>query len=539
MPLTRKATASMAAASIATASAVFALAAGPAAADVFSPMPVYASGAPAPVAYKTYTATTAATASSPVAVTLTMKQTSALDFSVTSAASDSTSGATFAESGSVIVNGENQNPDIAAFQDFTGTEWDGSIDYAMPGTYTVTNTVTDSNGASATVSLVVTTVGSAYTAVNPTRLLDTRNGTGAARAKVGKKGLVKLKVAGVGPIPADGVTAAVLNVTVTDAVGSGFITAYPSDDGTSAPNVSNVNYVTGQTVPNLVTVPVGSDGYVYLGNSAGGSVDLIADITGYYHRSAGDLHEATYTPMRLLDTRNGTGAAKARVGKGGIVSLLVAQNDTYLPAPGDMDAVVVNLTVTDTTGSGFITGYADGASVPNASNVNYAAGQTVANLAIVPVSSAGKIDLFNGGGSVDLIADVVGYYSKDVVPQVAGAYVPVTPTRVFDSRGLGDTPLPNDRADTLVLGTWADPVNALVANTTVTDTKGDGFLTVYTYDQSVPNASNLNWTRGATVPNMAVPTVFDERLNFYNGGANGGYADVIVDVFGYFQPQDV
>lgn len=71
----------------------------------------------------------------------------------------------------------------------------------------------------------------------------------------------------------------VLNVTVTDTKASGYISSYPS--GTAAP-ASNLNYVTGQTVPNLVIVKVGADGKVTLANSSPGTVQLIADVAGYY-----------------------------------------------------------------------------------------------------------------------------------------------------------------------------------------------------------------------------------------------------------------
>ena len=112
----------------------------------------------------------------------------------------------------------------------------------------------------------------------PTRILDTRSGLGAPKARVGAGGVVKLQVAGVGGVPATGVTAVVMNVTVVSPTASSYLTVYP--DGQSAPTVSNINVAAGQTLPNLVTVPV-VNGKVDLRNNAG-TVDLLADITGYY-----------------------------------------------------------------------------------------------------------------------------------------------------------------------------------------------------------------------------------------------------------------
>jgi len=91
---------------------------------------------------------------------------------------------------------------------------------------------------------------------------------------------VHLQVLGRGGVPASGVSAVVLNVTVTAPSRAGFITAYPN--GTARPTASNLNFVAGQTVPNLVVVPVGVDGKVALTNGSAGTVQLVADVLGYF-----------------------------------------------------------------------------------------------------------------------------------------------------------------------------------------------------------------------------------------------------------------
>ncbi|MBT2452153.1 N-acetylmuramoyl-L-alanine amidase [Streptomyces sp. ISL-43] len=50
--------------------------------------------------------------------------------------------------------------------------------------------------------------------------------------------------------------------------------------GVARPDVSNLNFTAGQTVPNLVVVPV-IDGRVTLYNH-GGSSQVIADLAGYF-----------------------------------------------------------------------------------------------------------------------------------------------------------------------------------------------------------------------------------------------------------------
>ncbi|MFE8031519.1 hypothetical protein ACFU2K_35375, partial [Streptomyces sp. NPDC057409] len=122
------------------------------------------------------------------------------------------------------------------------------------------------------------TSGSLYEPVTPSRLMDTRSGTGVPKAKVGAGATVSLTVAGKGGVPAAGVTAVVLNVTATNPTASTFVSVYPY--GTTRTSASNLNVVAGQTVPNLVVVPV-KDGKVTFYNR-NGSVDLIADVAGFY-----------------------------------------------------------------------------------------------------------------------------------------------------------------------------------------------------------------------------------------------------------------
>ncbi|MCW2598435.1 MAG: hypothetical protein JWM02_264, partial [Frankiales bacterium] len=77
--------------------------------------------------------------------------------------------------------------------------------------------------------------------------------------------------------------------------------------------------------------------------------------------------------------------------------------------PADAKTVVVTLTATNVTAAGFITGWYGG-SRPATSDLNLLPGSTVANLAVIPLSSTGTISLYNLAGHTDLIADVLGYY---------------------------------------------------------------------------------------------------------------------------------
>src|ERR1035437_9204600 len=277
------------------------------------------------------------------------------------------------------------------------------------------------NGSNGTVQLLADvsgyylsgapTVPGAFGSLAPSRLLDTRDGTGAPAAPVASGGTVALQVTGRGGVPASGVSAVVLNVTVVDPTGLGYVTAYA--DGATRPLASNLNFVAGQTVPNLVIAPVRAGGKGDLYNGSNGTVQLLADVSGYYLSGAPAVPGAfgSLAPSRLLDTRDGAGAAAAPVAAGGTVALQVTGRGG-VPASG-VSAVVLNVTVVDPTGLGYVTAYADGATRPLASNLNFVAGQSVPNLVIAPVGAGGKVDLYNGSsGTVQLLADVSGWFSN-------------------------------------------------------------------------------------------------------------------------------
>ena len=250
------------------------------------------------------------------------------------------------------------------------------------------------------------TGGSTFTSAGPVRAMDTRNGTGGvATARVAAAGTVKLKVAGVNGIPSTGVTAVVMNVTAVNPSTAGVVTVYP--DGITRPTVSNLNFTAGQTVPNLVVVPV-TNGVVDFYNYVG-TVDLIADVTGYFTQGAGSSY-VTAGPVRAMDTRNGTGGvATARVAAGGTLKLKVA-GVNGIPSTG-VTAVVMNVTAVNPSTAGVVTVYPDGITMPLASNLNFRAGQTIPNLVVVPVKN-GVVDFYNYAGTVDLIADVTGYFTQ-------------------------------------------------------------------------------------------------------------------------------
>ncbi|MEU5808594.1 hypothetical protein [Streptomyces sp. NPDC047718] len=413
--------------------------------------------------------------------------------------------------------------------------------YGKPGGYTVKVTVKDQvTQATAVNQVAVWTRGSHYTPYGPTRLLDTRNGTGTAQGKTPAYGVTRLKIAGNGGIP-EGVTSVALNVTVTNATSGGHVTSYA--DGSERPTTSNVNFAPGQTVPNLVIVPVGKNGYVDLYNGGWESVDLIADVTGYFTKSASSGY-TPLTPQRLVDTRNGTGTARGQVKGYGTFTTQVA--GTGWVAPG-ATAVALNVTVTNPKSDGHLTVYPSGQQAPTASNLNFTTGQTVANSVIVPVGPDGRITVRNGAWNpTDVIVDVVGYYS----PDSANAYVPVKPSRLLDTRDGSQWkwgPLEGRGYIYMPLADGLPHTKGFVLNSTVTNTKDSGYLAVTPdpnslsdYDNGsdvwppTPTSSTLNWTWNKTVPNLVQAASGPSGIiDFWN--QSDGDIDLVVDIFGVYQ----
>jgi len=249
--------------------------------------------------------------------------------------------------------------------------------------------------------------GSRYTALNPTRILDTRDGTGGIGTAVGPGATVTLAVAGRGGVPATGVSAVAVNLAVTSPTADGYLTVFPS--GTAKPLASSINFGPGKTVANMVMAKLGPAGTVDIFNAAG-STQVIVDVEGWFGAEealAGSRYTAL-SPARILDTRDGTGGIGTAVGPGATVTLQVLGRGG-VPLWGAA-AVAVNVAVTSPTSDGYLTIYPSDPARPLASSINFAPGQTVANMVVAKVSD-GTIDIFNASGSTHVIVDVEGWFA--------------------------------------------------------------------------------------------------------------------------------
>ncbi|MCU1395357.1 MAG: hypothetical protein JWM34_3785 [Ilumatobacteraceae bacterium] len=248
-------------------------------------------------------------------------------------------------------------------------------------------------------------------------------------------------------------------------------------------------------------------------------------------------------PARFLDTRTGfktvdglyAGALSGgKLSAGETLTLPIAGRG---PIPGGTSTVALNVTVTNPTAAGYVTVYPCG-DVPGTSSLNVQAGQTISNSVITKLSAGGEVCIFTQS-PVDVIVDVF-----DILPD-AGVTALATPARLLDTRagqptvdgvGSGTGALPINGVATVQVtgrGGVSSTAKSAILNVTAVGAAGNGYLTVWACDTPMPATSNVNFTRGAPIPNAVVTAL--SATGTVCVFANNA-TDVIVDVFGSLDP---
>lgn len=367
----------------------------------------------------------------------------------------------------------------------------------------------------------------AYVPITPIRLFDSRDDGWAGYQCPGER--LTVKVTGQLGLPASGVTAVALNLTLAGSGDAGFVTTWPA--GEPQPPTSALNVVAPrQTRSNFVIVPVAPDGYVSVVSQNGGH--LVADVAGYFlARSASTSGRiVSVAPQRLLDTR----IAPAQRLAAQTTRTVAVAGAAGVPVPVGAQAAVVTLTATESAGGGYVAAWPSGSPVPLVSSVNLdGPNETVANLAIVPLGAGGAFDLFTSTG-VHLVVDLVAYVTGDNAPSTAtGLFVPVLPARLFDTRldvgvlpagwsvspvHAGRGPIPADAASVFVNVTG-------IRSTEVTH------LRIWPTGGALPLVSSLNLPPGDIRAAATLMRVGDQgRVSYWNAA---GTIALAADAMGY------
>ncbi|GAA3735577.1 hypothetical protein GCM10022239_09520 [Leifsonia bigeumensis] len=257
-----------------------------------------------------------------------------------------------------------------------------------------------------------------YQPLSPTRIADTRSGPldktfdgqveGVGAVTAGAS--LKVPILGRAGVPATGVNAVALNVTSTASTSSSFLTVYPT--GEARPVASNVNFLAGTSVPNMVIAKIGADGSISIYNSDG-ATHVIVDIAGWFPEGSGFQ---SLSPARIADTRSGTGNTTVDGQVQGVGAVSAGQSLRVpvlgrggVPAAG-VGAVAVNVTATASTNASHLVVFPTGESRPLSSNLNFVARQSVANMVIAKIGADGSISIYNSDGSTHLIVDIAGWF---------------------------------------------------------------------------------------------------------------------------------
>jgi hypothetical protein len=262
----------------------------------------------------------------------------------------------------------------------------------------------------------------------------------------------------------------------------------------------------------------------------------VVDVNGAFPPSASYQSQ---NPARVLETRSGLPTVDGQqegVGLRAGGSVTAVQITGRASVPSDATAVALNVTVTEAQGPGFVTVFPCGSAIPTASNINYSAGSTLANLVVSKIGDGGAVCVFTNQGT-HLVVDVNGYFPSTT------SYHSLVPARLLDTRptestidGLflgGGRREAGEVTEVKVTDRGGVPsvAGTVVLNVTVTGPTAAGFITVYPCGIPTPLASNLNYGSGTTVANAVFAKVgTDGKVCLFNSAPT----QVVVDVNGFF-----
>ena len=244
--------------------------------------------------------------------------------------------------------------------------------------------------------------------------------------KVVLSGLPPGAPGGTASIPATGAAGAAFNLTATGGTKATFLAVQAPNSADLCPTTraqfSNVNPAAGGSLPNRVISSLGTTGDVCVFNAVG-SINFIIDVDGWFGTASAPAGALFYSvpPTRTCDTRAGSGTRCAgNPLTPNAIETIDAAGVLVVPAEGGSTpavAMVANLTAVAGNRSTFFTLYpSDVALPPRASDLNPAAGQVIANLAVVGLATTGggtvkgNVNVYNAVGDINAVLDVAGWF---------------------------------------------------------------------------------------------------------------------------------
>lgn len=367
------------------------------------------------------------------------------------------------------------------------------------------------------------------------RLLDTRTGTTSDNFSPKVSGVraagstTEVKVASRLSTPYNA-PGAVLTVTIDSPASGGWATVYPC--ASERPNASSVNFQAGVSVANTAIVPIDAQGKVCVFTSV--AAHVVLDLQGYFNVGS---KMTLGTPARYLDTRPGQKTFDSgQQGQGmlaaGTTKAVYVQGRGQVSS--DATSVVITLTATQAAAKGWMTVFPCGSARPNASSINFAAGQTVANTMIATIGTTFAICIYTSA-NVHAIVDVSGFATTE------SNYAPLNPARLLDTRAGMTTIDGLEQAGGTIGGQSARYVaisarggmpgvpKAVVLNVTVTGSAAAGELRIR--ECNTGNQWEMRFQAGQTIAKSAVVSLMAAGNVCISATTP---VHVIIDGVGYF-----
>ncbi|MFC1402814.1 MULTISPECIES: RHS repeat-associated core domain-containing protein [Streptacidiphilus] len=244
-----------------------------------------------------------------------------------------------------------------------------------------------------------------YVPITPTRLVDTRVGTGAALAQIPAGGSIDVQVDGVAGIT--GESSVFANLTVPAATAGGSLYGYAS--GASSGGQPILTFSTTTRSAGAI-IAVGSNGKITLRNSSTtAAIDVVVDVPGFFSTASSTGGGFTATSARLLDTRTTTALAAY-----GTVNLQIGGSNGV---PARFGAAAVDLVAISGANTGYLHAWATGSTMPTTSVDSYQANGVTSSMAVVAPNATGSISVYNASsGSIQLVVDLQGWFAYNSPP---------------------------------------------------------------------------------------------------------------------------
>ncbi|WP_052432960.1 polymorphic toxin-type HINT domain-containing protein [Streptacidiphilus carbonis] len=301
---------------------------------------------------------------------------------------------------------------------------DGKVDvYNAAGTVDVRVVV---NGYYTTTAGTVAPGG--YVPIAPTRLVDTRVGTGAVMAQVPAGGSIDVQVDGVAGIT--GESAVFANLTVPLPAAGGSLYAYPSGAASGGQPIIDFSSTTRSSG---AIVAVGSNGKITLRNgSTTAAIDVMMDISGFFAAAASTGGGFTPVAARLLDTRT-----TAAIPANSAVNLQVGGTNGI---PAHFGAAALNLVAISGNSPGHLVAWPTGQSMPTLSLDQFQASAVTAAMSVVAANSTGSVSVYNSSAApIQVVVDLQGWFAYIPPPSNGAAFDPAAAAQVREDQCLMST----------------------------------------------------------------------------------------------------